>query len=55
MTPYEAFFGTKPDLTMCRELGETVMVRIPEQERGKLDARAVPCRLLGVDNTSKAW
>lgn len=49
------FFWHKPDLTMCCELGEMVMVHIPEQEHRKLDACAVPCRLLGVDNTSKAW
>lgn len=54
MTPYKAVFGIKPDLTMCCELGEAVLFRIPDQEHGKCDAQAIPCRFLRVNDALKA-
>lgn len=55
MMPYKAFLGVKPNLTICHELGKIAMVCIPKQEHGKLDVCAIPCCLLRVDSTSKAW
>ena len=51
MTPYEAAFGKKPDLSGVREWGEKVFVRI---EGGtKLGGRVREGRWLGVDEQSK--
>ena len=51
MTPYEAAFGKKPDLSKIREWGERVWVRI--EGGNKLGGRVREGRWLGVDDESK--
>jgi Zn ribbon nucleic-acid-binding protein len=49
-TPYEAWFGVKPDLSHIRRLGSTAYRLIPADLRRKLvDPKTETCRLLGYD------
>jgi len=49
-TPYEAWFGVKPDLSHIRKLGSTAYRLIPADTRRKLvDSKTETCRLLGYD------
>ncbi|KIJ45343.1 hypothetical protein M422DRAFT_121161, partial [Sphaerobolus stellatus SS14] len=53
MTPFEAAFGSKPDLSRVREWGELVYVRV---EGGtKLGGRVRTGRWLGIDDQSKGF
>jgi hypothetical protein len=40
ITPYEALFGTKPDLSSIRRFGCRCFVLIPKEKRTKMEARA---------------
>jgi hypothetical protein len=51
MTPYEAAFGKKPDLSLVQEWGEKVYVRV--EKGNKLGGRVRQGRWLGVDEESK--
>jgi transposase InsO family protein len=46
-TPYEAYFGEKPDLSHLRVLGSYGHALLSSQKRKKLGARTFPVRLLG--------
>ena len=47
-TPYELFYGKKPDLSNLRLYGSTVYVRIPDEKRkSKLYPKAEKGKLLG--------
>ena len=50
MTPFEAVFGTKPDLSSVREWGEKVYIRI--EDGNKLGGRVREGRWLGIDEQS---
>jgi len=57
-TPWEAWTGRKPDVSMLRVWGcmGCVHVTPPEQQaEGKLGTRGVMCIHLGIDEESKAW
>ena len=41
-TPWELFFGQKPDVSHMRTLGATAYSHIPEEKRQKLDNRSIP-------------
>ena len=52
-TPYEAYFGIKPDISHLKKFGSPVMVQIPKQLRlNKLDYRAKEMRLVGHTDSS---
>lgn len=40
---------------MCHAFGKVVMMQVPDLEHGKLDAHAIQCGVLGIDNGAKAW
>ena len=49
-TPYEAWFGVKPNLSNIRKLGSTAYRLIPADPRRKLvDSKTETCQLLGYD------
>ncbi|KIJ22568.1 hypothetical protein M422DRAFT_197017, partial [Sphaerobolus stellatus SS14] len=50
MTPFEAVFGAKPDLSNIREWGERVYVRT--EGGNKLGGRVREGRWLGIDDQS---
>ena len=47
-TPYELWYGKKPNITHLRPFGCTAYVRVPEEViRGKLNNQSIKCVLLG--------
>ena len=56
-TPYELWWGRKPDLSMARVWGSMGCVWVPVTGRkgGKLSPRGVWCVALGQDAHTKAW
>ncbi|KAJ9533036.1 hypothetical protein QJQ45_018125 [Haematococcus lacustris] len=55
LTPWEAFWGVKPDLSWLRVFGCTVWVHVPQVNRSKLDAKSQPGRLVGYEQGAKAY
>ncbi len=50
-TPYEAWYGEKPDLSHLRIIGCTAYTKKVESKRRKLaDEKAFPCKLLGYND-----
>lgn len=54
-TPYEVFWGSKPDISNLRVFGSQCYVHNDAPNRRKLDARAFPAVFIGYPPTSKAW
>ena len=56
-SPYEALYGTKPQLYHIRRFGCTVYRHIPKEQRGgKFSDRARACMMVGyVNQTTKIW
>ena len=52
MTPFEAYTGSKPNLTHLRKFGAQALVHIPKDKRNKLEPRATKMRLVGYTETS---
>ena len=46
VTPYEKWFGTKPDVSNLRIFGCRAMVHVPKEKRKKLDAKSKNCLLV---------
>ena len=55
ITPEEAFFGQKPDVSVIQEFGTNCWVLIPDEQRGKLDAKSAKRIFIGMADGSKAW
>ena len=55
VTPYEAWYGEKPDIAHLRTFGSRAFVHIPDSLRQKLDAKAQEVILVGYCKTSKAY
>ncbi|KAJ3454188.1 hypothetical protein MRS44_018082 [Fusarium solani] len=51
-TPYEAWFGDKPDLSHLRVIGANGWAILPSVKRQKLRAKTIQCRLLGYQGSS---
>lgn len=49
-SPYELWFGKKPQIKHLRIIGSSCYAHVPNQKRKKLDKKAVKCRLIGYDN-----
>jgi hypothetical protein len=54
-TPYEAWFGIKPDISTLRPFGCVAYAHIPGALRTKLDAKARKCMMLGYPPNTKGW
>ncbi len=56
LTPYEAFFRSKPDVSNLRSFGATVYLLKPEHERRKLDSRSTVSTFVGYENAAyRVW
>ena len=55
MTPYEAWSGTKPDVSFLRVFGCSAYAHIPKAERRKLDSKARKCVMLGYGTSQKGY
>jgi hypothetical protein len=54
-TSEEAWSGIKPSVEHFRIFGCMAHVHIPNVRRTKLDAKSIPCVLLGLSEESKAY
>jgi hypothetical protein len=54
-TPYEIWFGEKPDLSHLKVFGTQVFIHIPDEKRKKLDEKSIEGILVGYCDTSKAY
>ena len=55
-TPFEAWFGRRPNLAHLRRVGCEAYLHIPDAQRTKLKPKARLCTFLGyVPNTTKQW
>ena len=54
-TPYEHWFGRKPDVSNFRVFGCCTHVHIPDQKRGKLDKKSKKCIFVGYLDGSKGY
>jgi hypothetical protein len=55
MTPFELFYGRKPNISSLRVFGCMAHVHVPKEKRKKLDARSAPGMFVGYSVDSKAW
>ena len=55
MTPWEAFFGEKPNVSNMKAFGAKVYVLVPKHMQRKLDARSQVGFFLGYEPHSKAY
>ena len=54
-TPFEAFYGHKPDLSHLREIGARAFVLHNVPHNGKIGPRSFECILIGYAGNSKAY
>lgn len=54
-TPFELWFGRKPDVSHIRIFGSKIMVHIPKEKRLKWDKKAVNCILVGYSENVKGY
>ncbi|UYV72725.1 hypothetical protein LAZ67_10000411, partial [Cordylochernes scorpioides] len=52
-TPYELFFGTKPNVANYKIFGFNAYMHIPKENRKKWDNKSIKLMFLGYENTSK--
>jgi transposase InsO family protein len=55
LTPYEQWYGKKPDVSHLRAFGTPAYVHIPDANRRKLDAKASKGIFIGYSETTKGW
>ena len=55
ITPYEAFFGVKPDVRKLRVFGCMAYKHVPAAQRRKLDDKSVKGRLVGYTEQAAAY
>ena len=54
-TPFEAWFGHKPDVNHLRVLGCDAYAHVPKDERGKIDSKAKKAIVLGYGDGIKGY
>ena len=54
-TPFEAWYGKKPNVSHLRVFGCTAYIHVPKDERKKLDPKAKKCIFLGYGTTRKGY
>ncbi|KAH9294951.1 hypothetical protein KI387_038539, partial [Taxus chinensis] len=55
MTPFEAWFGCKPDVEHFRVFGSKAMARIPKKKRKALEPQSKPCIFVGYPDGVKGY
>ena len=55
ITPYEKFYGKKPDLSHVRIFGSSAFVHIPDEKWQKLDPKLEKCLLIGYPLEQKGY
>lgn len=55
LTPWELFYGTKPDVSNLRTFGARAYALIPKQLRNKLESVSQPGRFIGYPADSKGY
>jgi hypothetical protein len=55
VTPYERWYGKKPDVSNLRVFGCTAYAHVPDASRQKLDQKAVKMRFVGYSLTQKGY
>ena len=55
MTPFEAWYGHKPDVSHLRVFGCISYAHIEREDRSKLDSKARKCILLGYGTERKGY
>ena len=55
VTPYEAWSGTKPNVSSLRVFGCSAYAHVPKAERRKLDSKTRKCVLLGYGANQKGY
>ncbi len=55
VTPYQNWYGTKPDISHLRIFGSSAFIHVPKAERRKLDSKSLKCFFVGYSNTQKAY
>ena len=54
-TPFEAYFGHKPDVSNLRVFGSTAWARIPLDKRRALQPQSIECLFIGYPDESKGF
>ena len=54
-TPFELWWGRKPDLTRLRTWGCLAIAQIPKHKRWKFERNGCECIMIGYDLEKKAW
>src|SRR6266481_273204 len=54
-TPYEAYYGQKPDLYHLREIGCKAFILVQSETRPKIYSQSIECVLVGYSANSKAY
>ena len=54
-TPFELWYGRKPDISRLRTWGCLAVAEIDKKKRWKFEPRGVNCIMLGYDLEKKAW
>ena len=54
-TPWEMFFGRKPDVSTLRAFGATAYTHVPKEKRSKLDPRAEKGIMIGYPDFGKGY
>ncbi len=55
ITPYQAWYGKKPDVSHLRVFGSKAFALVPDVNRQKLDPKAKECVFVGYSEGSKAY
>jgi len=55
ITPYEAFFNRKPDVSRLQEFGTKCWIMVPDQWCTKLDPKAEQHLFTGIAENTKVW
>jgi hypothetical protein len=54
-TPFEYFYGYKPEVSHLRIFGSKAFAHIPKEDRRKLDAKEIKCIFIGYCTYHKAY
>ena len=54
-TPFESYFGHKPDVSNLRVFGSTAWARIPLDKRRDLQPQSIECMFIGYTNEYKGF
>ena len=55
VTPYEAWYGYKPNVKHLRVFGSVCYALVPIEKRNKLDSRSIKCIFIGYSDQKKGY